>query len=335
MSATGRRFTRGRIVPALLAAALLVGCGWLVAARISGRQAVDLAAFGNGGPAVPAQGAYLGATVWPSAYDQQSRIDTARDFERELGTPLAIAHVYVTWGSPLATASTTSFARAGQRLLVSWATTDTARIAAGDDDAAIRKMAGEVADFGRPIFLQPRWEMDRPNLASVVHSPQDFVAAWDRIRRIFAEQHVRNVSWVWCPTAQGFATGTAPKYYPGDDEVDWLCADAYPLAPFVAGSYEPLSQLLTPFMTWAATHRRPVMIGEFGVPVSYGEQRASWLEQAARYVRATDQIKALVYYDGPYERADPRVDYWLQDDPAAMAAFAAIAREPYFSGALR
>ena len=37
-----------------------------------------------------------------------------------------------------------------------------------------------------------------------------------------------NVGWVWCPLATGFTDGRAQKYYPGDDQVDWLCADVYP-----------------------------------------------------------------------------------------------------------
>ena len=53
-----------------------------------------------------------------------------------------------------------------------------------------------------------------------------------------------NVSWVWCPTVGGFASGEAPAYYPGDDEVDWTCVDVY------AGSVlRPMSELLDPFLT--------------------------------------------------------------------------------------
>ena len=60
-------------------------------------------------------------------------------------------------------------------------------------------------------------------------SGRDFVAAWDHIRAIFAAVGVKNAAWVWCPTANGFnPDGRAAAFYPGDNKVDWICADAYP-----------------------------------------------------------------------------------------------------------
>ncbi len=326
------RATRSQLLAVLAAAVLLAGTGWLAAAFAPRGPNLDVAAAGNGGPPPPAHGAALGALVEPQQYDQAGRTEAVRSFEADLGRPLAIVHVYVRWARPLATASTLGWARSGRQLLVSWATTDIRQIASGHEDGTIATMAKQVKRLGVPLFLEPRWEMDRPNLSSVVHSAREFVAAWDRIRLIFAVQQVTNVSWVWCPTAKGFATHTAPAYYPGDDEVDWVCADAYPLSPSTSGGYEPLSDLLAAFLTWAAGHGKPVMIGEFGVPLSYGDRRAAWLEQAARYVRTHPEIKALVYYDGPARRTNPIADYWLQSDPAAMRAFADLARDPYFGG---
>jgi hypothetical protein len=53
---------------------------------------------------------------------------------------------------------------------------------------------------------------------------------------------VQNAAWVWCPTANGFADGQAAAFYPGNNEVDWICADAYPAAwpsanPFAVGHH--------------------------------------------------------------------------------------------------
>ena len=39
---------------------------------------------------------------------------------------------------------------------------------------------------------------------------------------------VRNAGWVWCPLAVGFVDGPRAAVLPGDDQVDWLCADTYP-----------------------------------------------------------------------------------------------------------
>ena len=111
--------------------------------------------------------------------------------------------------------------------------------------------------------------MDRPNLRAVVGTPAEFIAAWKHVRAIFAQQHVRNVAWVWCPTAKGFVPGgNAAAYYPGNDEVDWVCADAYP----GFGPYRSFADTVQPFLSWASHHPKPVMIGEYGVP---GELRAA------------------------------------------------------------
>src|SRR4029450_4449018 len=79
--------------------------------------------------------------------------------------------------------------------------------------------ARRIRALRRPILLRFRWEMDRPNLRATMWSAEDFVAAWRHVRRIFAQERVRNVSWVWCPTAEGFERGEAPDFYPGDADV--------------------------------------------------------------------------------------------------------------------
>ena len=136
--------------------------------------------------------------------------------------------------------------------------------------------------------------MDRPNLRSQVHSGAEYVAAWDHIRAIFAQVGVDNAAWVWCPTATGFADGQAAAFYPGNSEVDWICADAYP----AYGSTASFASTVTAFLGWASHYAKPVMIGEFGVPESDGAgQRAQWLRAAGRVVLADRQIKALLYFD--------------------------------------
>lgn len=290
-----------------------------------------------GGPPAPAHGAYLGAAVAPQPPEkstQEGRIAAIRTFESAVGTRLAIVHVYARSPAQIATPSNARFVADGHRLLISWATPDIRQIASGRQDAVIEAAAEQVAALRAPVFLEPRWEMDRPNLDGTVHSSGDFVAAWRRIRAVFADRDVDRVSWVWCPTAAGFEAGRAPAYYPGDSEVDWTCADPYPLRSYIAGTYESFRNLIRPFINWAAKHDKPIMIGEFGVPKSYGARRDGWLVDAFQYVRETPQIKALVYFDGPPSPQYPWGDYVLRGDRSALRAFASQARDRYFAGAM-
>jgi hypothetical protein len=280
------------------------------------------------GPKAPAQGAYLGAAVTPAVFTQDNDILAVDSLQRKIGRKLGIVHIYLKWQAAFPTRSDLAFLNQGSVLLVSWAGTSLQQITSGTDDSWIRTRAKQIKALGKPVFLEWRWEMDRPNLRSQVRSGADYVAAWDHIRAIFAAAGVRNAAWVWCPTAAGFAVGRAAAYYPGDNEVDWICADAYPQY----GTYASFASTVGPFLSWASHHGKPVMIGEFGVPQSYGgQQRAQWLRAAQQVVLDDHQIKALVYYDANPAGQGPAGRYALGGDGAALAAFRSIALMPYFN----
>jgi hypothetical protein len=279
-------------------------------------------------PVPPAHGAYFGAWVKPLLYTQPERIAAVASLQRQIGRRFDIVHTYVRWLEPFPTSSDLAFMHQGSTLLLSWGGVDPRAIVAGTYDSWIRQRARAIKATGKRIFLEWLWEMDRPNLRAEVHSPADFIAAWKHIRAIFAAQHVGNVAWVWCPTARGFAAGDAAAFYPGDDQVDWVCADVYP-GP---GPYRSFADTAHAFLSWAARHPKPVMIGEYGVPQSYtAAQRAQWLRDAARTVRQDPQIKALVYFDGDPAGRLPVGRYALTNDLNVVSAFRAIGRQPYFN----
>ena len=325
--------SRGRL--AGLAAVLVLalgGAAGLAVAVASWQQssaapdgAVDGAVTASEGPAVPAHGAYFGARVRGNAYTESAEIAGVDRLQQSIGRRLAIVHVYHMWSDPFPSSSDLAFLRQGSTLLLSWSGTDTLAIIAGRYDQMIRQRALAIKATGKPIFLEWRWEMDRSGLQAQVHSPADYIKAWDHIRSIFTQEHVTNVGWVWCPTASGFATGQAAAYYPGNNEVNWVCADAYP----GYGPYRSFATVVAPFLSWASHHRKPIMIGEYGVPTTYGtQQRAQWLWDAAHTVQSDPQIKALVYFDADAKRA-----YSLQVGSPALEAFRRIAHLPYFNPA--
>jgi hypothetical protein len=278
-------------------------------------------------PAPPVTGAYFGAWVGPAVFTQANEISAVDSLQQQIGRRLDIVHTYVTWRARFPTPSDLTFLRQGSILLISWAGTDIQQINSGAEDGWISTRAHQIKALGRPVFLEWRWEMDRPNLRSQVRSGAGYVAAWDRIRRIFAAVGVHNVAWVWCPTAEGFADGRAAAFYPGDDEVDWTCADAYP----GYGTRASFASTIGPFLSWASHHDKPVMIGEFGVPESYGgAQRAQWLRAAQQVVQDDRQIKAIVYFDANPAGQGPAGSYALGGG-APLSAFRSIAKMPYFN----
>jgi Glycosyl hydrolase family 26 len=284
--------------------------------------------FHAGPVAPPGTGAYLGAWVRPDSLTPPGRLAAVSTLEGALGRRLDIVHTYRRWDEPLFNESDVEFGRRGATMMVSWAGGDTRSITMGRHDDLIRDRARRVREFGRPLLLRFRWEMDRPGLAAAMWSPADYVAAWRHVRDLFRAENVTNVSWVWCPTVEGFADGRAALFYPGDDQVDWVCVDAY------AGSrFATLGELLRPFLVWAAAHPgRPIVIGEFGVARIWGTgRRAAWLRNAAAVFRANPQIRAVLYFESDPDGHPAEQQFRLSSDPPVLAAFAEWAREPYFN----
>jgi hypothetical protein len=275
----------------------------------------------------PAEGAYFGAWIKPDALTHTGRVEAVDGLEEDLGRPLDIVNTYRRFDQMVGTKSDAEFLATGATLMVSWATGDNRSILAGEHDRLIRKQAKAIRKVKKPVLLRIRWEMDRPNLRATMWSGEDYIAAYKRIREIFTEERVQNVSWVWCPTAEGFIRGDAPAFYPGDDQVDWTCVDVY------AGNlFQPIGQLMGPFLQWAAQRPKPIVIGEFGVAKAWGSAgRAAWLADAERTFKANRQIKAVVYFESNPEGNGPNQQFRLGGDKPAFRQFTRLTRDPYFN----
>lgn len=334
-----RRRVRAGLLTLVAAVSLAAGCtSSSSTSRPSPTLPAPIATLGggpNGGGLIvtgpvrpPPSGALIGAWVKPDGpLTQASRVDAVSGLESWLERPLDIVNTYRRFTEPFPTASDFTLATAGSTLMVSWATGDNRAISAGMLDPQLVAWAKRFASFHHPILLRMRWEMDRPNLAAQMGSGADYVAAWKHVRAIFAAQHVKNVSWVWCPTIGGFANGTAAAFYPGDSMVDWTCVDVYS-----STRLQPLSQLLQPFLAWAAGHPKPIVIGEFGVAGAYDDSaRAAWLTAAATEFRENPQIKAVCYFDSDPDGASPTLSFSLPPGSPELATFASMARTRYFN----
>jgi hypothetical protein len=289
--------------------------------------AVNAGPFESGPVQAPEKGALVGAWIKPDQLTHVGRLAAVDSLQADLGRRLSIINTYRRFEQLVGTPSDKEFLAQGATLMVSWATGDNRSILDGEHDELIRKQARAIRRIHRPVLLRMRWEMDRPNLRATMWSGADYIAAWKYVRAIFRQERANNVSWVWCPTAEGFARGDAPAFYPGDDQVDWTCVDVY------AGEvFQPIGRLMGPFLTWAAQHPKPIVIGEFGVAKAWGSAgRAAWLADAARTFKANPQIKAIAYFESDPEGNGPTKQFQLSGDKAAFKAFHKLATDPYFN----
>ncbi len=294
------------------------------------RRPGDTAPSGPTGILVPRSGAYLGAYVQPSSYTWQAQIAAVGSFDNQIGGKLDLIHVYHPWSDPFPSQADRHFVENGTVLLLTWGgTPDTKKIIAGDYDQMIMTRAEAIKRLRRPILLEFRHEMDRPNLQWAVHGPRDYIRAWDHIRAIFTRAGATNVGWVWCPTGYGFQVGRAQAFYPGNAEVDWVCADVYAYSPG-----QSLQQAMAPFLRWAARTQKPVIIGEFAVNGSPSAW-PGWLAAAGRFAKTHPQVKAMAYFDanGKDSNGNP-FSYWLGDRPGALREFARLVTSKYFRPAI-
>jgi Glycosyl hydrolase family 26 len=330
-----RRAAAGVLIAVL---AILSACGHDKRENPSPPPAPDLsgrppAVAVRGGPfaagpfAPPEKGAYVGAWIKPDELTHIGRLEAVGSLESSLGRRLDILNTYRRFEQLVGTESDKEFLAQGQSLMVSWATGDNRSILDGEHDRLIRQQARAIRQVKRPVLLRMRWEMDRPNLRATMWSGADYIAAWKYVRAIFEKEHADNVSWVWCPTAEGFQRGEAADFYPGDDQVDWTCVDVY-----AGATFQPIGELMGPFLQWAAQRPKPIIIGEFGVAKAWGSaNRAAWLKDAERTFKANKQIKAIAYFESDPEGNGPNQQFQLSGDRQAFGAFHSLARDPYFN----
>lgn len=270
----------------------------------------------------PARGALFGAVAGAVNGSSSALLSAQRDLEGVAGRCLDLVNVYYPWHADFSLVQERAALERGQVPMVSWFGTDTRLIASGALDAAIRSHAEALRELSRPVLLRWFYEMDGARHAGLAHSPADYVAAWRHMREVFATVGATNVEWVWCPNAFNFVGGVSQQFYPGDDQVDWTCADGYSRSS-EAGSF---AELFRPFYEWAAARPKPIMIGEFGVTGRDPELQRQWLAAAeSELVTAMPQVRAVVYWHWVTDRGDYRFG-----SPQVGEQFRTWAHDPYF-----
>ena len=185
------------------------------------------------------------------------------------------------------------------------------RISDGAYDGYIRRWARAVGAYGRTIYLRPMHEMNGdwyPWGGTVDrNSPQEYVAAWRRIWRIFEQERATNVRWVWSPNHEDVPAtpGNAfERYYPGDRYVDVLALDGYNWGgafPQYGGwrtfdaifgcAYERIARLGT----------QPIWIAETA-SASEGGDKAAWVEDMFTAATRYPRLQAVVWFHADKER---------------------------------
>ncbi len=281
---------------------------------------------------LPEQGAWVGMTSWPRD-DDWSRAGIQRrwdEIESAAGETLDIGHAYHRWNEePLITWREEWNATVGRLSLVSWSQTPVGPVAAGEWDTYIAEQADLVAAFGEPILIRWFWEMDGRQRRALAESPEAWIAAWRHIVGVFRERGVDNAEFVWCPNAWAFDNGNGADWYPGDEWVDWICADGYNWAPGRSNaSWDSFTRVFERFYRWAERRGKPIMIAETGAQEREPGEKADWIASIPGELEASfPEIDAIVWFDTPVDH-----DWWIDTSESSLEAFAGLVQHPYFPG---
>lgn len=175
-----------------------------------------------------------------------------------------------------------------------------AAIARGEYDFYIVPWARGAASVRRPMFLRFAHEMNDPYRypwgPQNGNRPEDFIAAWQHIHRVFQKMGATNVIWVWSPH---ISMPWFEYYYPGDEYVDWVATGILNYGTVASWSrWWSFHQILEKSYPSLVQFGKPIMISEFGT-VSEGGDMAEWYRQAFYHMDHTYRrgVHAVVLFN--------------------------------------
>jgi hypothetical protein len=324
--------TRTGFAVAVVAAIALIVAGFVIRSDHNGTapEAEPPTTTATTLPAPTTGGVLLGAAASPDIHTLEAEKSAVEGLERSIGRTLDIDHNFYAWDAPFPTGTEQWDLQTGRIPMISWngKNVQTTEIAAGAYDSMIRQRARATKALGKPVLIRWFWEMDGNKKASFAGTPEQYIAAWRHIVTTFRAEGADNVRWVWCPNASAFNDGTAQAFYPGDDFVNWTCADGYNWAPGRPGDpWRSFQEIFSGFYSWARLQNKPIMVGETGVQERNPGDKAEWIIAARDAIKQDfPLLRAVVYFD-----ANKDYDWTLTTSDSAMAAFRQMANDPWFN----
>jgi hypothetical protein len=214
-----------------------------------------------------------------------------------------------------------------------------AEIAGGAKDSSLIGWAKAVRNYEKPFFLRWDWEMNGTWFqwgAEAAANPALFKSAWRHFHDVVEAQGATNVTWVWCPNVKFTESTPLPYLYPGDEYVDWTCADGYNRGtnPINPSGWTKFYTLFSPTYNTLQnlTPEKPVMIAETA-STELGGSKAQWIADAysAQLPVKFPNIRAISWFNWNIPVEESRWDWPIESSESAQAAFSNVISSPYFA----
>jgi mannan endo-1,4-beta-mannosidase len=199
------------------------------------------------------------------------------------------------------------------------------RIVDGEFDDYIEAFAGQIIEYGGPLFLRFAHEMDGfwyPWGGTVNdNDPADYVRAWIHVHDLVVEAGATNVTWVW--SVNHLSVPDEPEnqidnYWPGADYVDWIGVSGFNFGDAAeTPQWRTFDEIYAERLVDLEEYDKPVMVTEIA-SVEGGGDKGAWIEDAIQRVIEHEEISAIVWFDVEVEDLK---DWRIDSSDAALEAF--------------
>lgn len=195
-------------------------------------------------------------------------------------------------------------------------------IASGQFDALITTRMQELAETCGPnkVIIRFNHEMDtKPGKVEWYPwqgNPPEYIAAWQHVVALSRSINP-NVKWLWSPNR---GTDYTPKYYPGDEWVDYVGLT-------LNNPYEPGKKRESFAAFYGAQQKviesfnKPLLISETASNEAHPGFRAQWVSGMFAYLKTNPRILAVVWFDTLAPQSRKHIDYRISSTPESVDAF--------------
>jgi hypothetical protein len=294
----------------------------------------------------PVYGCYIGAYIDldPSIKSMYKDLDNRphrepEEFEKLVGKPHAMYFFYLGYGKKMPTDWVMRLGDQGKfahiALEPNWG------LSKVKEDDYLRGLADAIRSTGVKVFLRFGSEMNG-DWTHYGGNPRLYIEKFRLVAKVMHER-APNVAMVWCPYAT--PVHTIPRYFPGDDAVDWVGVNIYNVIHHdnnrrrIATHESPTS--LLDYVYKRYSDRKPIMIGEYGATHRSTTMRRPWPEYAVTRIRELyaalpkryPRVKCINYFSGNnIEQVEDRAynDYSVTNDSQVLAAYKQAISSSYF-----
>ena len=275
----------------------------------------------------------IGAWVGGSEQNPQPTADNIQTFQTLQGGHLDLVSLFAQFdidGWDWVESFAETARKNGSTLVVTWMPNGycARQIIEGETDAYIRHFARGVKKYGHEIWLRPLheangdwydWGVGKRNAAN---TDVGVAEAFRHIVKIFREESVTNVKWVWTTNSSNVGDNTTfTGTYPGDEFVDFISIDGYNWGNIKFWSrWKTFSQVFKKSYTALASIDKPMFIAETSCTESGGD-KAEWITGMFKVLpEEFPRIFAVMWFN---QSKSFEADWALDTSAAAVEAWKA------------